>query len=62
MTLPFDIRLAWADAKVSFGGRRSTDANSSPVCQIGFVFGKRGVVPEGKSRSVVNTIIDNSAP
>lgn len=29
MTLPFDIRLAWKDAK------------------IGFVFGKRGVIPEG---------------
>lgn len=29
MTLSFDIRVAWKDAK------------------IGFVFGKRGIVPEG---------------
>lgn len=33
MTLTFDIRVAWKDAK------------------IGFVFGKRGIVPEGQSQN-----------
>ncbi|KAI5476736.1 hypothetical protein MNV49_007326 [Pseudohyphozyma bogoriensis] len=42
MTLPFDIRVAWKDAK------------------IGFVFGKRGIVPEAASSYFLPKLIGHS--